>query len=81
MNAPDLEKIFEEGISDGKREVKIRSLEGRRHHVGVGLLLLLHQLLASDLERDSEADLGRLLLEKSQHRGMVKLDEKLENRS
>lgn len=39
-----------------------KSLEGRRDHAGgIGLLLLLHQLLTSDLKRDGKADLGRLL--------------------
>lgn len=52
---------FEEGISDGKREKGSRSLEGRRNHVGIGLLLLLHELLTGNLEGDGEADLGRLL--------------------
>jgi hypothetical protein len=62
MNAPGPREDFEEGISNGKREESLESLEGGRNHVGVSLLLLLHQLLTGNLERDSEADLGRLLL-------------------
>lgn len=39
-----------------------RSLEGRGDHAGgVSLLLLLHQLLTGNLQRDSKADLSRLL--------------------
>lgn len=62
VNAPGPREDFEEeGISNGKRRESLGSLEGRRDHVGVGLLLLLHELLTGNLERDSEADLGRLL--------------------
>lgn len=63
VNAPGPREDFEEeGISNGKRTESLGSLEGRRDHVGIGLLLLLHQLLTGNLERDSEANLGGLLL-------------------
>ena len=42
---------------------RFMGLERRGHHVRVSLLLLLHQLLASNLQRDSKANLGRLLQE------------------